>query len=417
MEPPRTSSRTPTCTVPGLLVGLTKLCKLTKVCAAPTLDDEAKSRLGTCGGYDQRLLLIRLFEAMGSLKSAYIKLQRAHFPYYDTAKIAFADEIIMSELDSVTALQSLCSSSCGIGSLVNERWSLVQELEAQSRKRDSDIVLLKKELERLQRENSRLNKQIKSGKPSSVKHPDKGLDVPKELATAKPSVLLELFKVASASVHDFAEMIASLLISSDGCSVSNADAAEQPWRRYSLEAHLWRTIMVGASPVSNEQEEEKEVFDRIMRFCDPMDALMQYPSSSFSVFCRSRYLAAVPSEAEAAMFGNKLEQRALVSLGGHPRTWFYRAFATMARSAWALRLLMARCCLEHGDVRMFYARRGSQYAEEWMQSVAAPPASDAHLGGGVAFTVTPGLKVGDTVVPCRVIITIHDSFIQVHRWI
>ncbi|KAF8671322.1 hypothetical protein HU200_050033 [Digitaria exilis] len=399
MESPRTSLRTPTCTVPGLLVGLTKLCKLTKVCAAPTLGDEAKSRLGTsCGGYDQRLLLIRLFEAMGSLKSAYVKLQRAHFPYYDPGKIAFADEIITSELDSVTALQSLCSSSCGIGSLVNDRWSVVQELEAEARKRDSDIVLLKKELERLQRDNSRLNKQIKSGKPSSVKHPNKGFDVRKELATATPSALLELFKVASASVHDFAEMIASSLMSSDGCSVSNADAAEQSCiRRYSVEAHLWRTIMVGASPVSN--EEEKEVFDGIMRFCDPMDALMQYPRSSFSVFCRSRYLAAVPSEAEAAMFGNKLEQRALVSHGGHPRTWFYRAFAAMARSAWALRLLMAR----HGDVRMFYARRGSEYAEEWMQSVAAP-ASDGHFCGGVAFTVAPGLKFGDTVVPCRVLL-------------
>ena len=100
---PRTSAATPTCTVPGLLAGLTKLCKLTKVCAAPALDDETKSQLGTCGGYDQRLLLIRLFEAMGSLKSAYIKLQRAHIPY-DPAKIAFADEIITSELDSVTAL-------------------------------------------------------------------------------------------------------------------------------------------------------------------------------------------------------------------------------------------------------------------------------------------------------------------------
>ncbi|KAF8648812.1 hypothetical protein HU200_064512 [Digitaria exilis] len=412
MESPRTSLRTPTCTVPGLLVGLTKLCKLTKVCAAPTLDGEAKSRLGTsCGGYDQRLLLIRLFEAMGCLKSAYIKLQRAHFPYYNPAKIAFADEIITSELDSVTALQSLCSSSCGIGSLVNERWSLVQELEAEARKRDSDIVLLKKELERLKRENSRLNKQIKSGKPSSVKHA-----VRKELVTATPSALLEMFKVASASVHDFAETIANLLISLDGCGVSNADAAEQPWiRRYTVEAHLWRTLMVGAS--TDSEEEEREVFDGIKRFCDPMDALMQYSSSSFSVFCRSRYLAAVPSEAEAAMFGDKLEQRALVWRGGHPRTWFYRAFATMARSAWALRLLMARCCLErHGDVRMFYARRGSQYAEEWMQSVAAPPASDAHLGG-VAFTLAPGLKVGDTVVQCRVLLVSHhqESFIQQRR--
>ncbi|CAN6335374.1 unnamed protein product [Urochloa humidicola] len=422
----RSGARTATCTVvPGLLVGLTKLCKLTKVCAAPTLDDEAKSQLGTCGGYDQRLLLIKLFEAMGSLKSAYIKHQRAHFPY-DPAKIAFADEIITSELDSVTALQCLCSSSSGIGSLVNERWSLVQELEAETRKRDSDIDMLKRELEALQRQNARLNKQIKSEKPSSSggKHSDKGLGVSKDLSTVAPSVLLEMFRVASASVQEFAELIASSMpvVSSDNCCVSDADEAEQSWRRYSFEAHLSRTMLGAVTGSSDEEEEEQCLkisaarFDRIMRFCDPMDALMQYPSSGFSRFCRSRYLAAVPSEAEEAMLGN-LEQRAFVSLGGHPRTWLYRAFATMARSAWALRLAMARCILEHGHcvVRMFYARRGSEYAAEFMESVAAAASAgsrgdDMEAKLCVAFTVTPGVKVGDRVVPCRVVLLCPSFF-------
>ncbi|CAL4897211.1 unnamed protein product [Urochloa decumbens] len=429
MESPRSGARTATCTVvPGLLVGLTKLCKLTKVCAAPTLDDETTSQLGTCGGYDQRLLLIRLFEAMGSLKSAYIKLQRAHFPY-DIAKIAFADEIITSELDSVTALQCLCSSSSGVGSLVNERWSLVQELEAETRKRDSDIVLLRRELEALQRENSRLNKQIKSEKPSpSVKRPEDD-----EFSMVTPSVLLEMFRVASVSVQGFAELIASSpcldvsRISSDSC-VRDADAAEQSWSwwRYSIEAHLSRT-MLGCCTTGTEEEEEEQClkisaarFDGIMRFCDPMDALMQYPSSGFSRFCRSRYLAAVPSEAEAAMFGN-LEQRAFVSRGGHPRTWFYRAFAAMARSAWALRVAMARCFLEHGHgVRMFYARKGSEYAQELMESVAAPALFGSREGDMmeeklcVAFTVTPGVKVGDTVVACRVLLSRHQDGVIIH---
>jgi len=404
------------------------------------VDDETKSQLGTCGGYDQRLLLIRLFEAMGSLKSAYIKLQRAHIPY-DPAKIAFADEIITSELDSVTALQRLCSSSCGIGSLVNERWSLVQELEAETRKRDSDIVLLKRELEALQREYSRLNKQIKSENlSSSAKHPDKGVGVNeiKELATATPSAVLELLKVASASVHDFAELIATSMMqaSSDNCTVKDA-AVEQSWtwRRYSLEAHLSRTMLVGAIITGTEEEEEEDGdtkwlkmsggrFDRIMRFCDPLDALMQYPISGFSRFCRSRYLAAVPAETEAAVFRN-LDQRAFVARGGHPRTWFYRAFATMARSAWALRAATARC-LEHGvhGVRMLYARRGSEYAEELMESVAAPAYgvgegegdTDTEEKLSVAFTVTPGVKVGATVVACRVLLRQcrhQEGFIQI----
>jgi hypothetical protein len=182
------------------------------------------------------------------------------------------------------------------------------------------------------------------------------------MTAVTPGALSELFKVAAASVHDFAELIAtSILVPSDNCV---NDAVERSWRRYSLEAHLSRTMLVGVITTTQEEEEEEEdkeglkisgaCFERIMRLCDPLDALMQYPSSGFSRFCRSRYLAAVPSETEAAMFRN-LDQRAFVARGGHPRTWFYRAFATMARSAWALRVAMARCLeLGHG-VRMLYA--------------------------------------------------------------
>jgi hypothetical protein len=68
----------------------------------------------------------------------------------------------------------------------------------------------------------------------------------------------------------------------------------------------------------------------------------------------------------------------------------------MARSAWALRVASAaRCVVErgtHGVVRM--------------ESVAAAPASGGVVREGgmlgekvaVAFTVTPGVKVGDTAV-------------------
>ena len=115
----------------------------------------------------------------------------------------------------------------------------------------------------------------------------------------------------------------------------------------------------------------------------------------------------------------------VVARGGHPRTWFYRAFATMARSAWALRAATARC-LEHGvhGVRMLYARRGSEYVEELMESVAAPAYgvgegegdTDTEEKLSVAFTVTPGVKVGATVVACRVLLRQcrhQEGFIQI----
>lgn len=73
-----------------------------------------------------------LVEAMASLKSAYIKLQRAHFPY-DPAKIAFADEIVTSELCSIQwqPCISCAAPISGIGPLVNERaWRRRRHLAA-----------------------------------------------------------------------------------------------------------------------------------------------------------------------------------------------------------------------------------------------------------------------------------------------
>ncbi|KAF0918631.1 hypothetical protein E2562_025209 [Oryza meyeriana var. granulata] len=363
---PRSAAARSTCSVPGLVLGLSKLCKITKVCAAPDVAD-TKTEFGDyCGGYDQMLVLTRLFEEIRALKSAYIKLQKAHIPY-NPPKIAFADEIITSELDSITALQSLCSWNGSVGSLINDRWSLVQELE------DYSIVL-------------------------------------KQLTT--PSAVLELFKVASTSVHDFAELIFSLISSCDQCVTANNADEQSSYRRYSLEAYLSQT-MLAHDGAEDDDELDAARFDRIMRCCDPLDALMEPSNSSFARFCRSKYLAAVPSEMESAMFRN-LDVRAFVSRGGHPRTWFYRAFATMARSAWALQVAVTarRRCSGHGSIRMLYARRGSRYAAEYMHSVVG--AADAGRGRGdvedelVEFTVTPGMKVGETMVACRVFLS-HDQ--------
>jgi hypothetical protein len=262
---------------------------------------------------------------------------------------------------------------------------------------------LRRELDGLKSANSRLNKQISSSKPSVNHHKDYSI-VLKKLTT--PSAVLELFKVASTSVHDFAELIFSLISSSDHHCTNNADE-HSPYKRYSLEAYLSRTMLAVHDGAEDDDELDLARFDRIMWCCDPLDALMAHPNSSFARFCRTKYLAAVPSEMEAAMFRNNLDVRAFVSRGGHLRTWFYRAFATMARSAWALQVAVTahrRCC-GRGSVRMLYARRGSRYAAEYMDSVvAAAAAADAGRGegDGVAFTVTPGMKVGETMVACRV---------------
>ncbi|XP_066360446.1 protein GRAVITROPIC IN THE LIGHT 1-like [Miscanthus floridulus] len=434
---------TPTCTVPGLLVGLTKLFNLTKVCAAPTPaadDGNAEAAATTKPGHDPdpdpgpdpRLVLARLFDAVSALKSGYVKLQRAHFPY-DPDKVALAGALA-SELDSVASLQCLCTSRRGIGPLVDDRWAQVQRLEAEARRRDAHIAALARELRRLQRDNARLSRQLVVRSRNDDRRRGAGISLPKELAT--PAALVRQFVAASRSVCDFAELLlgngtcslttaAAAASSPEPCVVSDdadsAAAAEQArsWRRYSLEAHLWRAmLLVGAEECCG--GDAGSSFQRIMKPRDALDALMQFPRSGLSAFCRAAYIAAVPPEAEAAACGN-LDHRAFVSRGGHPRTPLYRAFAAAARSVWALRVLMTAVapCSESelgsgdggGGVRMFYAGRGSLYAAEFMESVPALSAEEARrLVAGeeeklsVAFTVTPGVKVGDTVVPCRVLL-------------
>ena len=127
---------TPTCTVPGLLLGLTKFFSLTKVCAAPTpaADDGHGEAAATTKprhipdpdpGPDPRLVLVRLFDAVSALKSGYVKLQRAHFPY-DPDKVALADE------------RWSCERAQGKGTRARGRWQCgggAQDPEERPKKR------------------------------------------------------------------------------------------------------------------------------------------------------------------------------------------------------------------------------------------------------------------------------------------
>ncbi|KAJ1264695.1 hypothetical protein BS78_08G020200 [Paspalum vaginatum] len=380
-----------TCAVPGLRAGLAKLCSLSKVCAAPLLEeldgDDGASKPGGAGGrygyggYDQRLLLARLFDTVGALKAAYVELQRAHAPCYDAARAASAGEAVASELDAAAALQRLCGCGAGgIGALVNERWARVQGLEAEARRREAGVLRRRRELERLRRENSRLGKLVVKA-AASAPLTTRGL----RGAAVTPAAVVEQFRAAAGSVRDFADLFAGLLAASAGGGGAAEESAEQrPWKRHSLEAHLWRALLGGGGGDQEELElgGDGSFFEGVMAPRDALDALMRFPSSGFARFCRRSYLRAVPAAAEAA-----------------------------AR-AWALRVLVARYAGGGARRVFFYARAGSAYAAGYMESVGAAVGEEEEGDEGeegeeglrVAFTVTPGVKIGDAVVPARVLL-------------
>ncbi|TKY47242.1 hypothetical protein E2542_SST29301 [Spatholobus suberectus] len=98
-------------------------------------------------------------------------------------------------------------------------------------------------------------------------------------------------------------------------------------KKHAFEAYIARRMFHGISLTSY------DVVD-IMKFDDPIDALMENPESDFSQFCRVKYLLVVHPTMEGS-FGN-LDHRTLILSGKHPRAEFYQLFAKVAKWIWVL---------------------------------------------------------------------------------
>lgn len=330
-----------------------------------------------------------------------MQLQQAHIPY-EPKKIHVADELMVSELESLSELEHLymkkqtCdskfrSSRC---SKIQEYQDMLAELQTKIQCRESEIAHLRSEVEELERKNAELEQNIKQ----QVLPEEKLFPLRQELT---PALFSELFKFTSKSIHDFAKPLISLMKASgwnlDEVASLISDSvvyAERSHKKFAFEAYLsW--VMIGDS---QDICFNLEQFDRVMSFGDPFDALMEDPDSNFGRFCRSKYVMAVPSKMECSFFGN-LDQRAFVLSGGHPRTPFYQAFTRMARWIWAL-LVMVHSFIPRAE--MFYVKRGDDFSKNYMESVVNQVSTEKGERLKVGFTVTPGFKIGSTIIQCRV---------------
>ncbi|KAG1338132.1 putative protein GRAVITROPIC IN THE LIGHT 1 [Cocos nucifera] len=108
---------------------------------------------------------------------------------------------------------------------------------------------------------------------------------------------------------------------------------------------------------------------------------------------------AAPSKMECSFFGN-LDQRAFILSGGHPRTPFYQAFTRMARWIWAL-LVMVHSFIPKAE--FFSVERGDDYSNVYMESVVNQVLlTENGEKLKVGFAVMPGIKIGGTIIQCRV---------------
>ncbi|WVZ68366.1 hypothetical protein U9M48_017315 [Paspalum notatum var. saurae] len=417
----------------NLLLRITDICKVHSVGVAENIGEKPKdgstggssedgahlkiyphqvsdheSCSGTSTARYEEAVVDKLLDAVSGLKLAYVKVQQAHVPY-DPEKIAATGEHFVSELEEAAGLKDLYVSvnkwsnpmyRSQMSSKIHELQKLALELQADICRKDSELALLRAELEALEKSNMELKEKV----DWRVLRRENKFEIGKG---GSIDMFVELFENSSKCIHDFTKLVVSWM----KVSGWNLDFSKFPvdksvvfekrsHRKYCVEAYFARAMLM----VTGEEYFSMDCFDHVMSFEDPFDALVEAQNSAFGRFCREKYLVAVPWSMEDSLFGN-LDHRAFVESGGHPRTQFYHAFARMARYVWAL-LTVARYLKPRAE--MFFVKGGVQFQKKHMESVPAM-LSTGEAKISVGFTIMPGFKIGCTVIRCRVYLSMLNT--------
>ncbi|PAN27813.1 hypothetical protein PAHAL_5G109700 [Panicum hallii] len=430
MEPAKGKMRR---TSSNLLLRITDICKVHSVGVAESVGGKPKAESTggssedgahlkvhphqvsdheSCSGSStaryEEAVVEKLLEAISCLKLAYVKVQQAHVPY-DPEKIAVAGEHFASEIEGTSGLKDLYASAnkwsnpmyqSHVSSRIHEHQKLAVDLQADICKKDSELALLRAELEELERSNMELKQEV----DRRAMHRENKIGIGKGESV---DMFIELFESSSKHIHDFTKLIISWMKVSGwdlGISKFPVDKSvvyeKRSHRKYGVEAYFAGAMLMG----TKEEYFSMDSYDHVMSFKDPFDALMEAPNSAFGRFCREKYLVAVPRSMEDSFLGN-LDHRAFVERGGHPRTQFYQTFARMARYVWAL-LTVARYLKPRAE--MFFVKAGVQFQKKHMESVPAKLTME-EAKFSVGFTVMPGFKIGCTVIRCKVYMSTLDA--------
>ncbi|XP_065848032.1 protein GRAVITROPIC IN THE LIGHT 1 [Euphorbia lathyris] len=349
--------------------------------------------------------ILELFDALSSLKLAYIQLQEAHVPY-DPDKISAADEHIVAQLEALHKIKRtykekekekqfgndtpvLAEFDCLQAEIeVNEQ--LLENLKSLRSAKDYEIVNLRRKLHDLDSENAALIEKIR----------EKSLER-ENARVLNVGLFEETFRKASMSIHDFAKPIIGLMKASGWDLDLAANSIEtgvsyskRSHKKYIFEACIARKMFHGISLNSYN-------VDDIMKFDDPIDALIENPNSGFADFCRKKYLLLVHPVMEMSFFGN-LDQRMLLLSDKHPRTQFYQIFSRMAKWVWILQGIAKTI---DSEAEIFAPKRGNKFSDVYME----PVETDA-LNGGirnlvVQFMVMPGFRIGDALIKSLVYVS------------
>jgi hypothetical protein len=274
------------------------------------------------------------------------------------------------------------------------------KLKSRKSSKDSKILRLRHLLHDLEIRNENLNEKIRQIR----------LEHRKKESVLSVAKFQDVFKAASKSIHDFAKPLINLMKAS-GWDLdmatksieSDAVYSKKCDKKYAFEAYIARRMFHNIALTSYDVSD-------VMKFDDPVDALMENPYSDFAKFCQVKYLLVVPSEMEESFFGN-LDYHNFVMSGKHPRTEFYQLFAKMAKWIW---VLLGSAVSIDPNATMFSVSKGSIFSNLYMESVKkenefAILSDEEQATYKVQFMIMPGFKIGSAIVKAQVYASQHRS--------
>ncbi|KAK9124396.1 hypothetical protein Sjap_013998 [Stephania japonica] len=379
-------------------------------------------------------LMGEIFDAVSSLKRAYVGLQEAHCPW-DPEKMSVSDMAILTELSRLARLRERYKRMCRGGRLgfaplreaVAPYEAAVEELKREVKNKEVEVMNLKEKLKNLAINggNKKNSNSSSRRKVSCIQSHGLGIAVApvpelfeatmaqvKESSKAFTSLLLSLMRAAH---WDIAAAVRSIESATAAAEVTTTTTTVGPHHaKYALESYICRKIFHGfdhetfyidgsLSSLLHPDQFRRDCFSHFkdMKSMDPSELLGILPTCHFGKFCSKKYQSIVHPKMEESLFGN-LEQHQLVAAGTHPRTQFYGEFLALAKAVWLLHLLAFAM---DPSPCLFLATRGAEFHPEYMESVVR-----GRVGRIVGVPVCPGFKLGNgSVIKARVYLVSNTS--------
>ncbi|KAI4373423.1 hypothetical protein MLD38_011550 [Melastoma candidum] len=354
---------------------------------------------------DMEALMSKVFDAVSSVKRAYMALQDAHNPW-DPDRMRVADVFLVGQLRRLGVLRErnqksvtcqggsgggggvgvggLGGAGLGVREVVAPYEAVAEDLRRQVKAWEAEVESLKEKL-----------RCLAGGSDGGGK---KGRKLAFGAGHVAVSPSPELFKATmgqsprNSQVFHIPRHFPHAVCALGHCPCGQVDRIRRPYKhlqehfdhrsshaKYALQSYACHKFFKGfnhetfymdgsLSSLLNPKQHRRECFTqfRDMKSMDPVELLGVLPSCQFGKFCSKKYLSIVHPRMEESFFGNS-EHHRQVSQGNHSRTQFYKEFLG-----------------------------GAEFHPEYMESVVRFFGGLVPAGHVFGFPVSPGFRLGSS---------------------